>query len=308
MKIYSPAEVDISEARLARIAPVMNDYVKENRLPGIMTLLQRRGKVVHFEKFGLMDIEAGRPMAEDGIFRIYSMTKPVVSFALMMLYERGLLSLKDPVAKYIPAFAATQVAGGSHALGLTLTEQKPVMNIHHLLTHTSGLSYGWFFDNPVEDHYRKVAPNLFQREQTLAEVVDQIAALPLLYQPGTQWRYSYASDVLGRVVEVIAGKPLAQFLEEEIFQPLGMVDTAFHVSADKLDRLAPTYRSDKLYDPVLFDPNEIPHGDVRVPTNCPSGGGGLTSTLSDYLSFCNCMINNGRYAAGRLLSRKRLSG
>lgn len=264
--------------------------------------------MVYLGKYGLMDIEARKPMQEDALFRIYSMTKPIVCVALMMLYEEGHFSLNDPVSKFIPAFSKTKVYAGATPLGLKLVDQDPVITLHHLFTHTAGLSYGWFFDSPVEDLYRQVLPTIFHRNQTLEEVVDRISELPLLFQPGTQWRYSFAIDVLGFVLQVIADMPLADFLEERIFRPLGMTDTAFHVPADKLDRLAQIYTSEKLYDPIAPEPNDVGLiGDVTIPTKCPSSGGGLVSTLSDYLSFCNCLINHGRYEGGSLLSRKTLA-
>ena len=308
MKTHSPSDVGMSSKRLARISTVMEQFVNNNQFPGIMTLVQRKGQVVHLGQYGMMDIEAGKPMQEDALFRIYSMTKPIVSVALMMLFEEGRLSLNDPVAQYVPAFAKTKVYAGSTPLGLKLVDQNPVMTLHHLLTHTAGLSYGWFFDSPIEDLYRQLGPTIFHREQPLEEVVNQIAGLPLLFQPGTQWRYSYATDVVGYVIQVMADMPLAEFLQERIFEPLDMKDTAFQVSPKNLDRLAQIYQSEKLYDPVAFEPDEVVllH-DVTVPTKCPSGGGGLISTLGDYLNFCNCLINNGQYAGERLLGRKTVA-
>lgn len=307
METYLPKDVGMSSERLSRISPLMEQFVKDNQLPGIITLVQRKGKVVHLGKYGMMDIEAGKPIQEDTLFRIYSMTKPIVSVALMMLYEEGHFSLNDPVSKFIPAFSKTKVYTGTTPLGLKLVEQDPVITLHHLFTHTAGLSYGWFFDSPVEDFYREIIPNIFHRNQTLEEVVDRIAELPLVFQPGTQWRYSYATDVLGHVVQVVADMPLEDFLGERIFKPLDMTDTAFYVSAEKIDRLAQIYTSEKLYDPIAPEPNDVRIiGDVTIPTKCPSSGAGLVSTLSNYLSFCNCLINNGRYEGGRLLSRKTL--
>lgn len=307
METHLPEDVGMSSERLSRISPIMEQFVQDNQMPGIMTLVQRKGKVVHFGKYGMMNIEAGKPMQEDALFRIYSMTKPIVSVALMMLYEEGRFSLNDPVSKFIPAFSKTKVYAGSTPLGLTLVDQDPMISLHHLLTHTAGLSYGWFFDSPIEDLYRELLPNIFLRNQTLAEVVDRIAELPLVFQPGTQWRYSYATDVLGHVVQVVADVPLADFLEERIFKPLDMTDTAFHVPAEKLDRLAQIYTSEDLYNPVVPEPDEVGLiGNVTVPTNCPSSGGGLVSTLKDYLNFCNCLISNGQYQGERLLGRKAL--
>lgn len=305
MNIIEAEKAGMSSERLACIAPVMQDFVKNNRLPGILTLIQRRGKVVHVGKYGMMDIEAGKPMAEDAIFRIYSMTKPVISVAIMMLVEEGRLSLKDPVSDYIPAFGKTKVYAGSGVLGLQLVDQKPPMTIHHLLTHTAGLSYGWFFDNPVEELYRQGNFGMFDRAESLQPIIERIAEIPLLFQPGTQWRYSKATDVLGYLLQVVADQPLDDFLKERIFRPLSMVDTDFYVPAEKLDRLAQLYESDTLYNPRPVVPeNARLIGDITVPTQSPSGGGGLVSTLADYLRFCECLLHNGVYEGGRLISRK----
>lgn len=307
MNISTPEEAGMSSERLARIATVMDDFVKDNRLPGIMTLLQRRGKIVHIGKFGLMDIEAGKPMQEDAIFRIYSMTKPITSVAIMMLLEEGRLSLNDPVAKYIPAFAKTKVCVGSSALGLQLVEQEPVMTLYHLITHTAGLSYGWFFDSPVEEMYRQAKLRPFDRDTPLQAIIEEVATFPLLFQPGTQWRYGMSTDVLGHVIQIVADMPLDQFFKERIFKPLGMVDTDFYVPADKISRLAQIYGSQKLYDPQPIPPDAVfGIGDITRPTLSPAGGGGLASTLADYLKFCNCLLNQGIYEGGRLISRKTL--
>jgi CubicO group peptidase (beta-lactamase class C family) len=308
MKTSVPEDAGMSSRRLERIAPIMLDFVKGNRLPGIMTLLQRRGRIVHFGAFGLADIEAGRPIAEDALFRIYSMTKPITSVALMMLVEEGRLGLTDPVATFIPAFGKMKVCIGSGALGLTLVDQKPPMTLYHLITHTAGLSYGWFFDSPVEELYRKAIENPVPRSRTLQELVDRIAEIPLLYQPGTSWRYSVATDVLGQVIQVAADMPLSDFFEERIFKPLGMSDTGFVVPPQKAARLAQIYASPALYDPKPFPSEGVFFiGDVTKPTRCPFGGAGLVSTLSDYLAFCNCLLSNGAYDGGRLLSRKTVA-
>jgi CubicO group peptidase (beta-lactamase class C family) len=308
METHLPEDVGMSSKRLARISPIMEQFVQNSQMPGIMTFVQRKGKIVHLGKYGMMDIEMGKPMQENALFRIYSMTKPIVTVALMMLYEEGRFSLNDPVSEFIPAFSKTKVYADATSLGPKLVDQDPVITLHHLLTHTAGLSYGWFFDSPVEDQYREILPSIFLRDQTLEEGVNHIAELPLLFQPGTQWRYSYATDVLGYVVQVIADMPLAEFLEERIFKPLGMTDTAFHVPTEKLDRLAQIYRSEKLYGPFAINPNDVDLiGDVTIPTKCPSSGAGLVSTLRDYLNFCNCLIKNGQFQGERLFSRKTLA-
>ena len=294
--------------RLDRISSAMESFVKDNQLPGILTLVQRHGAVVQFGKYGLMDIEASKPMQEDALFRIYSMTKPIVCVALMMLFEEGGFSLKDPVSKLIPAFKKTKVYSEAGVLGPKLVDQDPEMTLYHLLTHTSGLSYGWFFDSPVEDLYRRIAPSVFQRNQPLAETIERIAELPLLFQPGSQWRYSVANDVLGYAIQGIADMPLADFLQERIFKPLGMIDTGFSVPAEKRSRLAQIYTSAALYNPIAIKPELVGMiGDVTTPTICPAGGAGLVSTLADYLAFCNCLLNQGKYDGGILIGRKTLA-
>lgn len=308
MQVQRPEDAGMSSERLGRIAPVMEDFVKDNRMPGVMTLVQRRGKIVHFGQYGLMDIEAGTPMQEDAIFRIYSMTKPIVSVALMMLLEEGRLSLTDPVATYIPSFAKTKVCIGTHPLGLTLVDQNPPMTIHHLLTHTSGLSYGWFFDTPVDELYRRAGQAPVDRNRTLQEFVEGVAQLPLVSQPGTHWRYSVSTDVVGYIVQIVSGMPLDEFLRQRIFKPLGMTDTDFYVPAEKASRLAPIYDSQTLYNPRRVPPADVYGlGDVTLPTRRYSGGGGMVSTLGDYLKFADCLLNNGAYDGGRLLSRKTLA-
>jgi len=287
MKIHTPEEVGMSSERLARLSNYMEQLTKDNQWPGIMTLLQRKGKVVHLGKHGLMDIEAGKPIQEDTIFRIYSMTKPIIAVAVMMLLERGNISLNDPVSLYIPSFARIKVDTDAG-----LVEQNPEMTLYHLMTHMSGLGY---YGAPFEP-----------RSQTLAEAVEEIAQQPLLFQPGTQWSYSSASDVLGYVIEVVADMPLADFLEERIFKPLGMENTAFYVPEEKLARLAQIYTFETPGDLTVYKEGAL-IGDVTIPTNCPSGGAGLVSTLGDYLAFCNCFLSNGRYKNGYLLSRKTIA-
>jgi CubicO group peptidase (beta-lactamase class C family) len=245
----------------------MRVAVKDNHLPGILTLVQRRGEVVQRGCYGLMDIEAEKVMREDAIFRIYSMTKPIVSVALMMLFEEGHFSLHDPVAMYIPPFAKTKVYEASTVLGARLVEPKTPITIRHLLTHTSGLSYGFFLAHPVEDYYRQFLGHYFQREQSLQDCIEAIAELPLVFHPGTQWRYSVATDVVGYLVQVLSGMPLVDFLQERIFKPLGMTDTAFSVPKDKIDRLTQIYTTQNLQASKPIPPQDVMGiHDVTTPT------------------------------------------
>ena len=230
-----PEEVGLSAARLERIKPFMQSYVDQGKLSGLITMIARRGRVVHFEKYGVMD--SGRPMQLDAIFRIASMTKPITSTAIMMLYEEGKFQLNDPVSKFIPGFKDVKVFSGTDENGIKLEEAKNPMTIRDLLTHTSGLTYGDFGDTPVDMMYRKAD----LQGGTLKEMVDKLTKLPLLYQPGTKWNYSVSTDVLGYIVEVISGKPLDEFFQQRIFSPLRMSDTGFYVPKEKINRFTALY-------------------------------------------------------------------
>ncbi|MCA0458354.1 MAG: beta-lactamase family protein [Chloroflexi bacterium] len=307
MNLAQPESAGMSSDRLQCINALMENCVTDNQLPGILTLVQRHGKVVHLGKFGAMDIAANKPMQEDALFRIYSMTKPITSLATMILLEEGRFNIFDPVSNFIPAFAKTKVYDGMSVSGMKLVDQQPAMNIQHLLTHTAGLSYGSFFDSPVEELYRQSGRITFTRNDPLESFINRLAEFPLLFQPGTNWRYSLATDVLGYLVQVVADMPLGDFLQERIFKPLGMTDTAFTVPADKVSRLAQIYTSKELYNITPVPPAEVMGvADVTTPTQTPLGGAGLVSTLADYLTFCNMLLNKGAYEGGRLVSRKTI--
>ncbi len=304
MRVHEGEDVGMSSERLARIHAYLENEVENDRLPGIIALAQRRGKIVHHSLHGKMDIAANRPMQADAIFRIYSMTKPVVSLALMMLHDEGKLQLHDKVSRYIPSFAETKVFSHISEKQLQFVDQDPPMTIFHLLTHTSGLTYGGDPWHPADRLFGEAAAKhgFFRRDMDLAELIECFAALPLSFQPGANWQYSVASDVVGYLVQVIADMPLADFLKERIFAPLGMIDTDFAVPRDKAERLAAIYGSPTNVDPVLIDPEEVANGDVRLPTQCPSGGGGLVSTTADYLRFASMLLNGGELDGLRLVS------
>ena len=232
MKIANPEELGFSAERLLRIQSLMNRYVKSGILAGLVTCIARSGKVVHFETFGHQNLDTRTPMSQDSIFRIYSMTKPITSVALMMLYEETLFNLTDAVSQYIPAFKDAKVWGADGAL------ESPIrpMTVQDLLRHTAGLSYGGYAESqsPVDKLYDEA--DLFNSKITNAELTKRIASLPLMFHPGEKWHYSVATDVVGYLVEVLSGKPLADFMKEKIFDPLRMVDTAFHIDPSKLSR------------------------------------------------------------------------
>ena len=304
MRVHTAEEAGMSSARLAIIYRYLEGEVAGDRLPGIIALVQRRGKVVHYSMHGKMDIEARRPMEADAIFRIYSMTKPVVSLALMLLHDEGRCQLFDPVSRYIPAFAKTKVYSRVNDGQPHYVEQDPPLSIFHLLTHTAGMTYGGDARHPVDQQFRasEQEHGFFRRDMALEQLVEHIAELPLKYQPGADWEYSVAVDVLGYLVQVIADMPLAEFLKARLFAPLGMDDTDFYVPPEKARRLAAIYHSPAHTGPIRFQDEEIPLGDVREPTACPSGGGGLVSTMADYMSFASMLVNGGVLDGARVTS------
>lgn len=307
MKTASPESVGISSERLNRINTKMQAYVDNKNVPGFITLIARKGQVIHYETCGQRDIEKGLPMEKDTIFRIYSMTKPITSVALMMLYEQGKFQLFDPVSKYIPEYGKTKVLKSMSFIGPELVDQETPMTIHHLLTHTSGLSYGFYYDSMIDEQYRKSSfrdPSL-----KLSEKMRRMASLPLRFQPGTQWFYSIATDVCGYLVELLADMPFEDFLQEKIFDPLGMDDTAFYVSEDKLDRFATLYQHNFMDSSFhLFQGTpHIPAQNFTVMPNSPSGGGGLISTTEDYLKFAQMLANQGELDGTRLLSPRTIA-
>lgn len=297
----SPEEVGFSSERLRRVNAWMEGYVSGGKLAGAITMLARGGETFHFQPYGVLNIDHGAPIQQDTIFRIYSMTKPITSVATMMLYEEGRFSLDDPVGKFIPALARMKVYDGLGENGMRLVEQERPITIRHLLTHTAGLSYGFHQDSPVEDMYR--AADITDPDSDLAEMADKLGKLPLISQPGAKWRYSNATDVLGYLVEVVSGMPFDEFLRDRIIAPLGMKDTAFYLTEDKLDRLASVYAPAQNGGGIAPLDNPLINR-VQRPHTLFSGGGGLVSTASDYMRFCRMLLNGGALDGARLLAPK----
>lgn len=300
MNIVSPESVGFSSERLKRINRFMQGYIEDKKLAGAVIMLARRGEVFHLENYGVQDLESGAAVERDTIFRLYSMTKPITSVAVMMLYEEGRFSLDDPVGKFIPAFADMKVLEGMGETGMRLVGQERPITIRHLLTHTSGLSYGLHRDTPIDAMYHE--SKIADADSTLKEVMDRLARIPLVNQPGTKWRYSISPAVLGYLVEVVSGKPFDKFLRERIFTPLGMGDTSFFVPEEKLGRLATAYVPSR-------GGGIAPHeGSIttrhRRPHAMMSGGAGLVSTATDYMRFCQMMLNGGVLDGERLLAPK----
>lgn len=297
-----PEATGLSAARLGRVRDWMRLQVEQKRLAGLSVLVARRGQRAFFETCGQADMARGRPLAEDTIFRIYSMTKPLTSVAIMMLYEEGRFQLDDPIARFLPAFADMRVyVAGSRGAFQSVPAARPI-TFRDLLTHTSGLTYGFMEAHPIDGMYREAGIDFQTAETSLADLVGRVAAFPLLSQPGSAWNYSIATDVLGYLVEVISGRPFDEFLRERVIRPLGMVDTDFHVHAGKEQRLAANYsRSGSGALKLIDDPEKSRY---LKPRAVCSGGGGLVSTASDYARFCQMMLNMGEIDGVRLLGRK----
>lgn len=291
-----PESVGMAAERLARINPVMQSYVDQGELAGIVTMVARNGKVVHFEKFGDLNMDTGEDIQRDSIFRIYSMSKPITTVAAMMLYEEGKFQLTDPVEKYLPEFKNVMVLNGDGKL----EKQERPLTIQMLMSHTAGLTYGVFGNTPVDQQYRKAG---ILGDQDLAEMVSDLGKIPLQYQPGTRWHYSVSVDVLGRLIEVVSGQPLDQFLDERIFTPLGMHDTFFEVPADKLQRFGTNHQ----YNPKtqkLEVMDQPATSQFANDVTFFSGGGGLLSTAEDYMRFSQMLLNGGELNGVRILGGK----
>ena len=299
-----PEDIGLSSDGLARISDWLRAEVRQRKIPGAVVMVVRGGQVAHFEAVGQRDPASGAPMQRDDIFRIYSMTKPITSVAAMMLVEEGKLMLETPVSRYIPAFADVKVGvektDAAGAKTLELQPPRRPMTVHDLLRHTSGLTYGFFGDGMVKKLYveRKV---FSEGDIDNAGFAEQIAKLPLAYQPGTTWDYSQSTDVLGRVIEVASGQSLQDFLQQRLFTPLGMKDTSFYVPEPaRQARLAEPFADDRSIgtEVVMFDP--------RVVHRMQSGGGGLMSTAPDYARFMMMLRNRGELDGRRYLSPRTL--
>jgi CubicO group peptidase (beta-lactamase class C family) len=308
--VQAPADqAGMSAKKLERIGEVFKGEVEQGKLPGAVVMIARRGKLVHAEAIGLQDKSEGKAMGLDAVFRIYSMTKPFVSVAAMMLVEEGKLQLTDPVSKFLPAFKGQRVSvarADAEFARITYTNVAAdrEMTVQDLLRHTSGLAYGEITQNtPVKDAYAKAGVYLpgvrdyDSRDMTGAEQAERVGAAPLAHQPGTVWEYSLSSDILGRVVEAASGKRLSDFLDERLFKPLRMVDTAFSLPAGKSARLAQPLAVD------LASNQPIKVIDVSAQPKNDSGGAGAVSTAADYLRFAQMLLNGGQLDGVRVLSR-----
>lgn len=292
MQTADPAALGLCPQRLARLRQVFQAEIDRQRLPGAVMVVARHGQTAVFDALGVQDPTTGTPMAHNSLFRIYSMTKPVVSVATLMLMERGQLLLGDPVAKYLPEYAHMQVA--TDGAGLQLRPAQRLATVQDLLRHTAGFTYEFLGNSRVQQQYAQ--RRIGARSRSNAEFSQELARLPLQFEPGTVWEYSRATDVLGRLVEVVSGQTLGALLHQDIFTPLGMTETAFAVPAAQHHRIAEPFA----HDPDGGVPMQVI--DVRRAAAMEGGGGGLVSTAADYARFLQCLLNKGELDGARLLS------
>ena len=321
-----PEEVGVSTEHLERIRPVMQGYVDDGRVAGLLTVVARRGKIVHFETIGMRDVENKKPIEADTIFRIHSMSKPITSVAVMMLYEEGHFQLDTPISKFIPEFKNMKVYNAEQT---EVSDAKNAVTVKHLLTHTAGIIYGWG-GKPADKRFQEA--NIFASGTTLADMARKLSTVPLVHEPGEDWTYGVSTDVLGYLVEVVSEMPFEEFLQTRLFKPLGMVDTAFSVPLEKLDRFAALYelnkegqmKGDKEKEKKMDGAKEkengikgdkdpktrlervekdppLKNGEVRF---FPGGGGALLSTAPDYIRFCQMLLNGGELEGTRILKKE----
>lgn len=296
----SPLDLGFCPTRLAWLAERVGHAIEAQRIPGAVMLLARDGEIAFERAWGAQHPATGTPMASDSLFRLYSMSKPITSVAAMMLVERGVWSLDEPVHAYVPAFAGLQVGvevpdpGAPDGRRLMLEPARRDMTLHDLLRHTAGLTYGIFEKSLVKDAY--LAAGVDSRRQTNQQLLERLAKVPLAYQPGETWEYSRATDVLGALIERVTGRTLGTFLQEEILAPLGMTDTGFHVPASQQHRIAEPFAND----PDSGEPIKV--ADACTPPTFEAGGSGLVSTAHDYLRFMQMLANGGMLDGVRLLS------
>lgn len=290
--------------RLGRVADLVDSYVDAGKLAGAQVQIAHEGKVALRHTVGMADIADNTPLADDAIFRLYSMTKPITSLALMQLHEQGLVLLEDPVARYIPEFENPRVWSSGNAVSHVTRPASNTITVRDVLAHTSGLTYGWFHSHPLDELYRNAGLGDFSLpDSSLEEAMKTLASLPLLFEPGTAWNYSLSTDVCGRIVEIVSGKSLDVYFADHILGPLGMTDTAFCVAEDSLDRLTSNYIRGGEGELV-----RIAKADARS-TEMPeflSGGGGLMSTTDDYQRLCDMLLAGGELDGERIIGRKTL--
>jgi len=299
-----PDAAGMSEARLERITHHFDErYVAPGKIPGCQVTVVRAGHVAYYRSLGMMDRERQRPLADDAIFRIFSMTKPIASVALMQLYERGMFQLTDPVHRYIPEWRTLEVGEVQPDGSVNRVKPQRPMNVRDVLMHMTGLAGGLFPGNPIDDAFAE-ARRAQRKGMTLEGITSLLAEHPLKFHPGTQWNYGLSTDIVGRLVEIMTGDRFDDYLRQEIFEPLGMDDTGFFVPEHSADRLAALYQFQPGNAPMLLEaPEQSPYLRRR---SYLSGAGGLVSTTHDYVAFCRMLLNGGHLDGRRVLGRKTL--
>jgi CubicO group peptidase (beta-lactamase class C family) len=300
----TPEDVGMSSTRLENVSRLVQGYVDEEKLPGAISLVARHDRVVHFQTYGSMDVERHAPMRADAVFRFYSMTKPIVSVALMTLYEQGKFQLDDPASRFIPQLKDLKILVDGSADNFQVRDPAREMTVRDLLMHTSGL-VARDTASPVGELYRRAGFAGADSQFTLAEMIDRLARIPLQCDPGTRWIYGISTDLVGYLCEVIGGQPLDRFLDERVLGPLGMLDTSFSVPAEKVDRFAANYapRAGSPRYKLVDDPATSSY---TRPRTYFSGAGGLVSTAADYLRFCRMLANGGELDGARILGPRTL--
>ena len=300
LTVTTPEAVGFSSGRLERLHALMQEAVDKKYQAGIVTILARHGKVVDYRAYGERDIASHAPMTKDTIFRDYSMTKPVTGVAMMILYEQGKWLPSDPISKFIPEFAHLKVYKGADGTGnQILVDPDHAPTMAELMTHTAGFTYGFFGDTPVDAQYRD---QKVMQSANLHEMIEKLAKIPLVYQPGTRWRYSVSMDIQGYIVEKLSGQSLPDFMREHIYEPLGMKDAGFFVPEEKRSRFMTLYRSGTNGE-LEADPNAGPNPrDYDHPPTLASGGGGMVSTAEDYYRFASMLAQGGELDGVRVLA------
>ncbi|MBU3002080.1 serine hydrolase domain-containing protein [Paraglaciecola arctica] len=298
--VSAAESLGFSSERLDRIATVMQTYIDRGKLAGTLTLVAKDGKIAYLNAQGMQDKAAGIPMSEDTIFRIYSMSKPVTAVAAMTLWEQGKFHMFDPISKYLPEFTNMKVYVSGSGDDMVLEDAKSPIRIIDLFMHTSGLSYG-FTGSEVDKMYQQMQAK--PDELNRSNILSKIAAIPLVHQPGSAWNYGVSTDIIGFLIEKLSGQKLGDYMQQTIFSPLGMKDTGFYVTPDKVARLTQIYTADRKTGKTIVMQNE-PLGDYKSDPEIHNAGGGLVSTMQDYFTFAQMMLNGGEINGVRILGRK----
>ena len=300
--ITQPSRVGFCPDRLARLGPWLRRYVDEGKLPFASLAVMRKGEIAHIDHYGLRDVEASTPVISNGLYRIYSMSKLITTVAALSLYEEGRFMLDEPVTGFLPELSVQKVYVSGPFEDMKLVEPDSPVTVRQLMNHTAGFTYGIFDPGPVGRAMRRARADFSSPDETLADVVARLGEVPLCFHPGTRWNYGVSTDVLGRFVEVVAGKPFEDVLRERVFEPLGMEDTFFGVPENKIDRFCALYTKTAEIPLKLIE--TAAESRFKAPASMCSGGGGLVSSMADYLRFIEMLQRGGALGDARVLGRK----